>query len=691
VTVTASVNVLVVDDNFSKRVALRSILLPLGYTIVEATSGEAALRCVLQQDFAVILLDVRMPGMDGFETAALIRLRRQSEMTPIIFITAYAMKNISTAKRFTQGAVDFIFGPIRPDELRAKVTVFANLFVRAQMLAAQARELKVSADQLRQLTDAAPIGIFQTDSHHRYVYTNPHWTELTGVQADAAFGQSWEFILSPKDQAALAATWADGSAPPSEFTQRFEIGGGGPDPRVVIVTVKSIPATDGATSGWVGTLGDVTAEARAEVALSRARDEATEATELKSNFLANMSHEIRTPMNGVLGMTDLLLETDLDARQRDYAQTVRNSGEALLIIINDILDFSRIEAGKLEVEAVEVDLRRIVDEVADLLGGSAQRRGLGLFPIVDDDVPLRVIGDPGRVRQVLTNLIGNAIKFTTVGAIGIRVQVDEVADAAMTVRFEVTDTGNGIAPEQLSSIFQPFVQADTSTSRKYGGTGLGLAISSQLVALMGGSCGVSSELGVGSNFWFTVKVAIDDGPQVPPQAFAASGVEAPTADPVMAQPLRRPVEPPTGRLLLAEDNLINQKVAVAMLAGVGYQVDTVLNGAEAVKAAAARRYDAILMDCQMPELNGYEATAAIRGREAGGRRTPIIALTAGARQEDQDRCLAEGMDSYLSKPVNKDALLAIVAAALKGSPVIARTPPAATSPEATRTRERLGG
>jgi signal transduction histidine kinase/ActR/RegA family two-component response regulator len=459
-----------------------------------------------------------MPLMDGFETAALIRQRQQSEMTPIIFFTAYASDDLPGLDHYAEGAVDFMFAPVPPNELRAKVSVFANLFIKAEDLASRALE----------------------------------------VQA----------------------------------------------------------------------------------ALSEARDAANEASRLKSDFLANMSHEIRTPMNGVIGMTDLLLETDLDDRQRDYAQTVRNSGEALMIIINDILDFSKIEAGKLEVEAVEFSVRAIVDDVVHLLASPAHAKGLQLVSDVETSVPPMLNGDPGRVRQVLTNLIGNAIKFTAEGAISVRVVATPVVLGDVEVRFEVSDTGDGIEADKLALIFQPFVQADTSTSRKYGGTGLGLAICGQLVALMGGECGVSSELDKGSRFWFTIRAHTE---QVDTHR--------------------------VGRLLLAEDNLINQKVALAMLSGVGYTVDTALNGAEAVQAVVDHPYDAVLMDCHMPEMNGYEATAAIRAHEGSVRHTPIIAMTAGARREDRERCLAEGMDSYLAKPVNKDALLGLIARSMDNAHV----------------------
>jgi two-component system sensor histidine kinase/response regulator len=778
--------VLIVDDNPAKRLSLKAALLPLGYAIVEATSGLDALRCVIAQDFAVILLDVRMPDMDGFETAAHIRKRRQSEMTPIIFITAHAKNEVLNSDLYVEGAVDVMFPPVAPVELRAKVSVFANLFIRAEELAQQAREVQASADELRVVFDAAPIGIFQTDSQNKYVYTNPRWTAIAGCSADEAAGKRWDTILGEGARTRLVAELPDGELEWLELRQRFEIHPPGSVPRIVLMTSQSIPDNHGGTTGWVGTLADVTSEAGAEAAMADARDKANDASRLKSDFLANMSHEIRTPMNGVIGMTDLLLETDLDARQRDYAQTVRNSGEALLTIIDDILDFSKVEAGMLEIEDVAFNVRTVVDDVVDLLAGSAQVKGLELISVFDSSVPAVVRGDPGRMRQVLTNLVGNAIKFTQTGEIVVRVNEVDVRGADTVIRFEVSDTGDGIAPNKLDLIFQPFVQADTSDSRKYGGTGLGLAISSQLVALMGGVCGVSSQPGAGSKFWFTICVravkktnnltAVDPGlagvavlivddnstqrsvlseylndwgmavttarsgegalatlrtavidsrpftvalldqsmplvdgldvksailadPSIDPHLvlmtglgqgrrhgdIAESGVWATLSKPIHREELQAcmrlalglaggdvPVTRATGkrpswsgsgevgRLLLAEDNPINQKVAVAMLSSAGYRVDTVNNGSEAVRAVALRPYDVILMDCQMPELNGYEATAAIRANEGTGRHTPIIAMTAGARQEDRERCFAKGMDSYLAKPVKKDALLALV-------------------------------
>ena len=329
-----------------------------------------------------------MPIMDGFETAALIRQRRQSGDDADHLHHGVRQRRDRETDLYAEGAVDFIFAPVPPDELRAKVSVFANLFIKAEELAARAREVQTSADQLRLLTDAAPIGIFQTDAENRYVYTNPRWTEITGIPAEEAAGQ-WDTIIGSEERAGLIAELPDPDVYRGELSHRFEIPLPGSASRIVLVTSKSIPDRDGGIAGWVGTLADVTAEAGAEAAMSDARDKATEASRLKSDFLANMSHEIRTPMNGVIGMTDLLLETDLDARQRDYAQTVRNSGEALLTIINDILDFSKVEAGKLEIEDIEFDVRTVVDDVVDLLAGPAQAKGLELVAVIERSVPAR--------------------------------------------------------------------------------------------------------------------------------------------------------------------------------------------------------------------------------------------------------------------------------------------------------------
>jgi len=476
-----------------------------------------------------------------------------------------------------------------------------------------------------------------------YPFISAGVRELIGLDPEAVMADPWVWLhrIHPDDLPRALATMRESArtlAPWSIDARMLHTDG-----RVIWVHAEMHTARrDDGTVVWDGFMGDITARIRLEEDLRAAREAAEASARAKSEFLATMSHEIRTPMNGVLGFTGLLLESKLDDEQRRHAETIRDSARALLVLLNDILDYSRIEAGRIELERTDFAPAAVVDGALSIVAEAAHGKGVALAGTVAPGVPAFVIGDPHRLRQVLLNLVGNAIKFTERGRIDVRVgQTETFADGSVRLRFEVADTGIGIPAGAQARLFDSFTQADSSVARKYGGSGLGLSISKRLAELMGGDIGVDSKEGQGSTFWFTIRV---------PRGRAPEEIAA-----VPAIPAGRPL-----RILLVDDAEMNRRLATFMLKSVGHAIDAVDGGAAALAAVQRTAYDLVLMDVQMPGIDGYEATARIRSLPGAAGRVPIVAMTANAMAEDVRRCLDAGMNGHIAKPIEKAALVAAV-------------------------------
>ncbi len=511
----------------------------------------------------------------------------------------------------------------------------------------QARsERKRLHERFQKIGQEVPGLIFQTrmnlDGSSAYLYASAGIEDIYGLQPEDVANDASRVlaVVHPDDLPAVVASYMQALETLSHWDTIYRVNHPVKGEIWVEGHAKPERTPEGDTI-WYGIATDVTAQKQVQLQLEHAKQAAEAANQAKSQFLANMSHEIRTPINGVLGMTRLLLDTELSPQQREYADTVRYSGDVLLSVINDILDFSKIEAGHLALEQIDFELATVLHELGSMMALRIREKGLHYQAELAPGVPARLRGDPGRLRQVLLNLVGNAVKFTDTGGVQLSISVASQSASHCTLQFSVRDSGIGIPAEKIPQLFNRFSQLDESTSRRYGGTGLGLAICQQLVTLMGGEIRASSQPGQGAEFSFTLPLQV--------------------ADPASAQPAPRVPQAANGqhyRVLLAEDNPVNQRVAVKMLENLGCSVHTANNGLHALSALARQDFDIVFMDLQMPEMDGIEATRAIRAGDAEVRdpAIAIVALTANALADEKARCFAVGMNDFLVKPIQPEAL-----------------------------------
>jgi PAS domain S-box-containing protein len=636
--------ILIVDDRKENLLLMTRIVAELGEQVYSASSGAEALSLSLDHEFAVILLDVQMPDMDGFETSALLRGRARSRTTPIIFVTAAAHSPHMMFKGYESGAVDFLYKPIDSFVLLSKVRIFVEAYKSRLML-------RESEEKYRVLAEVSPHIVWTADPEGTITYLSPRWLEY-GYEGLEGLQDNWMAAIHPDEQERYQEAWKQARAK----GDRFEV-----ELRLLrrtdrtwrwhLLRGQALMDAQGDISKWIGGATDIDDQKRAEEASRQAQILADEANKAKSAFLANMSHEIRTPLGAILGFSELLKDPEHSGLTPEQCiEAIQRNGELLARLIDDILDLSKVEAGKLETEKVQVSLMDLIRESLIGLQLKADEKGLKLGLNLVEPLPKVVLTDPLRLRQILLNIIGNALKFTAQGQVEVQVECENMDCDRARLSILVHDTGEGMTPEQAAKLFTPFTQSDTSMTRRYGGTGLGLALSRQLARAMGGDLRlVATAPGEGSVFRIEILVGLSQVvEEVKP---------APTPVRAEAASSRRPRLHGI-RVLVVDDSADNQLMMSRFLEGAGASVALASDGEEGVEKALAEDFDVVLMDVQMPRMDGYAATARLREK---GYRKPIAALTAHAFPEEKNRCLAVGYTAHLSKPVNPRLLFEQVA------------------------------
>ncbi len=646
--------ILVVEDESIVAADIHDRLVKLGYLVVgHATTGPDAVVLARTVDPDIVLMDIRLKGnMDGVEAAGLIN---ESGIVPVVYMTAYADED-TLARAKTTGPYGYIIKPFNERELHSTI----EMALYRHMME---RKVKDSEYWLRTVLSSIGDAVIATDKDMVVTYVNPLAEELLGVKKERAHGRTLTevFNVSSFDEGNMVNLLSNMSRDFSNIfvgDARLLFEGGGSIP--VEYTASFILDETGGTNGCAIVFRDISKRKQNDKELRSALLASRAANQAKSEFLANMSHEIRTPMNAILGMTELLLDTGLDAEQRESLNIVKQAADALLNLLNDVLDLSKVEAGRMDLESTDFNLHTLVEDAVLSLAPQARSKGLRLGTSIAQDTPRGLKGDPGRLRQVILNLVGNAIKFTHEGTVTVEVSRESVHESdspdttgLISLHFRVTDTGMGIEEDNIKKIFESFTQADGSTTRQFGGTGLGLAISSRIVNMMHGELKVESTPGKGSSFYFTVVFApgevLDERTGAMRHLLEANDALGGL------------------KILLAEDNVINRMFAVKALEKGGHVVISVENGKAAIEALGRDKYDLVLMDAQMPVMDGYEATRQIR-KHVQGRfdpDIPVVALTAHAMEGDREKCLGAGMDMYIPKPFRVSHLLEVVAQASK--------------------------